>query len=109
MGIFYEVTLFIKICTRCIKPVVCLVFEGSAPQIDAPSQVVSAPNKDAALDCVVHSQLHYSVTWARAPLDAVTGPMIGKCVTLILNAILTKVTRVRAPLDTINVSNIINL
>ncbi|KDR12788.1 hypothetical protein L798_13365, partial [Zootermopsis nevadensis] len=53
-----------------------LTITGPAPKIDTPSQVVSAPNKAAALDCIVNSQLHYSVKWARVPLDAVTVPKI---------------------------------
>ncbi|KAJ9576474.1 hypothetical protein L9F63_006687, partial [Diploptera punctata] len=41
-----------------------------APQIDIPPQVVSAPSKEAALDCTVRSQLRYNLTWARSSLES---------------------------------------
>jgi hypothetical protein len=57
---------------------ITVVCKGPPPQVETPAQVVSAPNKAAALDCIVFTQLHYNVTWSRAPLEALTAPETGK-------------------------------
>ncbi|KAJ4441696.1 hypothetical protein ANN_11554 [Periplaneta americana] len=46
-----------------------LKITGPAPRVETPPQIITAPNKSAALDCVVHSQLRYDVKWARILMD----------------------------------------